>query len=123
MDPKNPIVYPDLAKSFVRIFLESLLHSMLSARIVDREMIITNDRKINDQLFTLGFNILAKFEDLGGFVFGGQKFFAHALLSSRLSNPSEFFAQVTRRDLHGAVTDELLDLAISNVARDISSNL
>jgi len=107
--------YNDIAKAFVVLLLISALRAFVEAGFVSRQQVASRDPEAVNALFVTAFNLLAVFEDLGGFEFRGRRFFAHALLSTSLSDPLHFIDQVRRAELHGNVGDEELEAAFAAV--------
>lgn len=113
------VPYPEIAKAFVVPFCARILADLNKEGFISDEAIKACDPGARDTLFRLCFNALVQFEDLGGVTHGGTRYFAHGLIASSLTDPVEFFDQVTATDLHGNVEDDVLAEAFSIVSRQL----
>lgn len=117
MDQVRPdFVYDEVARIFVTRVLVAILSALHDRGVVNEAQIRAHDPKSDDLLFQIAFATLTQFEEMSGFDFKDERFFAHGLLSRSLSDPAEFFAQVRRTDLHGNIDDETLGAAFAQVA-------
>lgn len=117
--PDHP-AYRDVARSFVLGYCVQVLSALYDAGFVSAPQIREIDPEAENKLYEICFRSLAQFEDRGGFVHAGQRYFAHGLLARTLEDPAEFLAEVTRTELHGGLDDDVLAEAFAIVAEELT---